>query len=67
LLQGQATVAVAVTAAVTAAEPAAESAPAPGEPEALNRYDAVVGSDTQTPEILGRGFLAVVSIDPVAG
>lgn len=55
LLQGQAT--------VTAAEPA----PAPGEPEALNRYDAVIGSDTQTPEILGRGFLAVVSIDAAAG
>ncbi|MBT2553389.1 HutD family protein [Arthrobacter sp. ISL-5] len=55
LLQGQAT--------VTAAEPA----PAPSEPEALNRYDAVVGSDTQTPEILGRGFLAVVSIDAAAG
>lgn len=35
-------------------------------PVALNRYDAVVGSDSQTPEILGRGFLAVVSIDPVA-
>jgi environmental stress-induced protein Ves len=63
LLQGQATVAVADTAAERAAEPAT----APGEPEALNRYDAVVGSDTQTPEILGRGFLAVVSIDPVAG
>jgi environmental stress-induced protein Ves len=61
LVQGQATV------AVTAAEPAAEPATAPGEPAALNRYDAVVGSDTQTPEILGRGFLAVVSIDPVAG
>lgn len=55
LLQGQAT--------ATAAEPA----PTPGEPEALNRYDAVVGSDTQTPEILGRGFLAVVSIDPAEG
>ena len=63
LLQGQAT----VTAAVTEADPATEPVPAPGEPEALNRYDAVVGSDTQTPEILGRGFLAVVSIDPVAG
>lgn len=38
----------------------------PGEaPQALERYDAVVGSDTRTPEILGRGFLAVVSIDPV--
>lgn len=32
----------------------------------LNRYDAVVGTATVTPEILGRGFLAVVSIDPVA-
>ena len=64
LLQGQAT----VTAAVTEAETGSATAPvpAPGEPEALNRYDAVVGSDTQTPEILGRGFLAVVSIDPVA-
>lgn len=35
--------------------------------EALNRYDAVAGSDAETPEILGRGFLAVVSIDPVEG
>jgi uncharacterized protein len=35
------------------------------EPEPLARYDAVVGSDVDTPEILGRGFLAVVSIDPV--
>ena len=34
-------------------------------PIALDRYDVVVGSDAQTPEILGRGFLAVVSIDPV--
>jgi len=33
--------------------------------EALGRYDAVVGSEPATPEILGRGFLAVVSIDPV--
>ena len=42
-----------------------EAAPAPTEPEALNRYDAVVGSDNRTPEVLGRGFLAVVSIDRV--
>ncbi|UEL28251.1 HutD family protein [Pseudarthrobacter sp. L1SW] len=35
------------------------------EAEVLGRYDAVVGSDTASPEILGRGFLAVVSIDPV--
>ncbi|MBT2532681.1 HutD family protein [Arthrobacter sp. ISL-48] len=42
------------------------SAAAPDtESLALGRYDAVVGSDTRSPEILGRGFLAVVSIDPV--
>jgi environmental stress-induced protein Ves len=35
-------------------------------PVALDRYDAVIGSDTETPEILGRGFLAVVSVDRVA-
>ena len=35
------------------------------EPEPLARYDAVVGSDADTPDIVGRGFLAVVSIDPV--
>jgi uncharacterized protein len=34
------------------------------DPETLARYDAVVGSDVDTPDILGRGFLAVVSIDP---
>lgn len=34
------------------------------QPEELARYDAVVGSDEDTPDILGRGFLAVVSIDP---
>jgi environmental stress-induced protein Ves len=32
---------------------------------ALGRHDTVVGSDAPTPEILGRGFLAVVSLDPV--
>ena len=31
----------------------------------LGRYDAVVGSDAATPEVLGRGFLAVVSLDPI--
>jgi environmental stress-induced protein Ves len=31
----------------------------------LGRYDAIVGSDAATPEVTGRGFLAVVSIDPV--
>ncbi|MDQ4046752.1 MAG: HutD family protein [Actinomycetota bacterium] len=34
-----------------------------GATEPLSRYDAVVGSDTRTPEVLGRGFLGVVSID----
>ncbi|WP_332762055.1 HutD/Ves family protein [Pseudarthrobacter sp.] len=77
LLQGQATVSagnlsVSAEAAGTAAAAEADAdadaddaAPSPTEPEALNRYDAVVGSDTGTPEILGRGFLAVVSIDRV--
>lgn len=35
------------------------------EPVELNRYDAVVGSDTRSPEISGRGFVAVISIDKV--
>ena len=35
------------------------------EPLELGRYDAVVGSDADSPEVLGRGFLAVVSLDPV--
>lgn len=61
LLQGQATVAPGTAGGPGAA--AADSEPA--APAALGRYDAVVGSDTGTPEILGRGFLAVVSIDPV--
>lgn len=56
-LQGQAT----VSAGTRDAGPDAGSAP---EPVTLERYDAVVGSDTAPPEILGRGFLAVVSIDP---
>ncbi|GAC1477391.1 MAG: hypothetical protein NVS1B16_08430 [Pseudarthrobacter sp.] len=60
LLQGQATVS-------PGAAEAGEAAAAPEAPEALNRYDAVVGSDTTSPEVLGRGFLAVVSIDRVAG
>ncbi|QNE15980.1 HutD family protein [Pseudarthrobacter sp. NBSH8] len=70
LLQGQATVSagnlsVNAEAAVAAEADGDEAAAAPMEPEALNRYDAVVGSDNRTPEILGRGFLAVVSIDRV--
>lgn len=35
------------------------------DPVELERYDAVAGSDQRSPEILGRGFLAVVSIDAV--
>lgn len=46
-------------------EAAAPPTPASDEPVELDRYDAVVGSDTRSPEILGRGFLAVVSIDRV--
>lgn len=64
LLQGQAT--VSAPAAPAAAAAAAAGSGAPG-PVALDRYDAVVGSDSGSPEILGRGFLAVVSIDEVTG
>ncbi|MEJ1194572.1 HutD/Ves family protein [Pseudarthrobacter sp. CCNWLW207] len=67
LLQGSATVSPgAAGEADGGAEGPAEAAPAP-EPEALNRYDAVVGSDIRSPEILGRGILAVVLIDRVEG
>ncbi|MEV8000772.1 HutD/Ves family protein [Pseudarthrobacter oxydans] len=61
LLQGQATVS-------SPAAPGAASAGSgtPG-PVALDRYDAVVGSDSGSPEVLGRGFLAVVSIDEITG
>ncbi len=67
LLQGQGTVSPG-----TAGDPAPDAGSpvgtptVPSEPERveLNRYDAVVGADTATPEIVGRGFLAVVSIDP---
>lgn len=67
LLQGQAAVSLGAAPAGSNDESAAAPAPAPAEPAALNRYDAVVGSDVRSPEILGRGFLAVVSIDPVEG
>ncbi|MEY9778451.1 HutD family protein [Arthrobacter sp. MW3 TE3886] len=62
LLQGQGTVSPG-TAGGPPTEPPAAVAPEPERVE-LNRYDAVVGSDTGTPEIVGRGFLAVISIDP---
>ena len=67
LLQGQATVSPGATPEPDdGTEDVPEAAPA-AEPEALGRYDAVVGSDARSPEILGRGFLAVVSIDRVVG
>ncbi|MEV7133541.1 HutD family protein [Arthrobacter sp. NPDC093128] len=76
LLQGQATVTPGTAGDAAAAESGAagsgegdapEATPDSAEPETLARYDAVVGSDSRTPEILGRGFLAVVSIDRVTG
>ncbi|WP_426979492.1 HutD/Ves family protein [Pseudarthrobacter sp. O4] len=72
LLEGQATVSPGTAGSEPGVAPgrgtAAVTAPAAAvESQALNRYDAVVGSDAATPEILGRGFLAVVSIDQVAG
>ncbi|QDY89958.1 HutD family protein [Arthrobacter sp. UKPF54-2] len=54
LLQGQA----------TATPGAADGGASAAGTEPLDRYDAVVGTDSASPEILGRGFLAVVSIDP---
>lgn len=74
LLQGQASVSAGAAPGDTSPGPGADSpaaggpgadGPGAGGPEPLARYDAVVGSDTATPEILGRGFLAVVSIDAV--
>jgi environmental stress-induced protein Ves len=62
LLQGQATVSPGSAGADAEYGAGPDSTPVP-----LGRYDAVVGSDSQPPEILGRGFLAVVSIDPVTG
>lgn len=62
LLQGQATVSPGAADGAASGVVAPESAPEAQRVE-LNRYDAVVGADTAPPEILGRGFLAVVSID----
>lgn len=62
LLQGQATV---TPGAGMGEGGTGEAGGGAGDAETLGRYDAVVGADTETPEILGRGFLAVVSIDPV--
>ncbi|SEE90115.1 hypothetical protein SAMN04489740_3009 [Arthrobacter alpinus] len=60
LLQGSATVS---PAASPATDYAKSSSTAPAA-EALGKFDTVVGSD-DGPEISGRGFLAVLSIDPV--
>lgn len=57
LLQGSATVSPALT------SDAGASSTAPVT-EALGKFDTVVGSE-EAPEISGRGFLAVLSIDPV--
>lgn len=66
LLQGQATVSPGTALSPGTAEATTADTPATQTAaEALDRYDAVVGSDAGTPEILGRGFLAVVSIDAV--
>ncbi|MHC6222431.1 HutD/Ves family protein [Arthrobacter sp. MMS24-S77] len=64
LLEGKASVTPGAEPADTA-DGETTSAPTAGEPVELARYDAVVGSDTRSPEILGRGFLAVISIDRV--
>ncbi|MFJ4286705.1 HutD family protein [Paenarthrobacter nicotinovorans] len=61
LLEGKATVAPGAADESDGGE-AATSAAAPVE---LSRYDTVVGSDTRSPEISGRGFVAVISIDHV--
>ncbi|MEC5179644.1 HutD/Ves family protein [Arthrobacter sp. CG_A4] len=69
LLQGQATVGPGTAGTEPGADAGAGAGTAPAaavEPRTLDQYDAVVGSDATTPEILGRGFLAVVSIDRVA-
>lgn len=62
LLQGSATVSPAVLTAATDDGETSSAAPAA---EALGKFDTVVGSE-DAPEISGRGFLAVLSIDPVS-
>lgn len=62
LLEGKASV---VPGAAPEEDPEEGAETTTPEPTELARYDAVVGSDSRSPEILGRGFLAVVSIDRV--
>ncbi|MFK0008054.1 HutD family protein [Paenarthrobacter sp. NPDC090520] len=64
LLEGKASVAPG-TAAEETPDDGAEPAAVVEEPVELSRYDAVVGSDVRSPEISGRGFVALVSIDHV--
>lgn len=59
LLQGAATVSPA-----SADDAGASSAAPVTSAESLGKFDAVVGSE-DAPEISGRGFLAILSIDPV--
>lgn len=61
LLEGKATVAPGAADESDGDEAATSAA----EPVELSRYDTVVGSDTRSPEISGRGFVAVISIDHV--
>ncbi|WP_416404707.1 HutD family protein [Arthrobacter sp. LFS091] len=63
LLEGKAT--VAPGAAAEAESDGDSAATSAGEPVELSRYDTVVGSDSRSPEISGRGFVAVISIDHV--
>ncbi|UXM91153.1 HutD family protein [Paenarthrobacter sp. JL.01a] len=63
LLEGKAT--VAPRAPVEEESDGGEAATGAAEPVELSRYDTVVGSDTRSPEISGRGFVAVISIDHV--
>ncbi|WP_284987584.1 HutD family protein [Arthrobacter sp. fls2-241-R2A-172] len=63
LLEGKAT--VAPGAAAEAESDGDAPATAASEPVELSRYDTVVGSDSRSPEISGRGFVAVISIDHV--
>ena len=64
LLQGSATVSPGSTNSQPASDDAEASTPAPVT-EALGKFDTVVGSE-DAPEISGRGFLAVLSIDPAS-
>ncbi|MEQ4567431.1 HutD family protein [Paenarthrobacter sp. CAP02] len=63
LLEGKAT--VAPGAAADEGSDGDSAATSAGEPVELSRYDTVVGSDSRSPEISGRGFVAVISIDHV--